>query len=158
MMEHKSYDKSTMETHYDRFDIDFIRYTRLPNILFNILGTVIMMSVLLSSKIILNTFMSMQLNLLMAIALIGGFIFFMILVTIARRAGAADASRLAARRGLFSYCIMTIIIVLFFVTSGSVGLTTLFGYTLRMILSAQIFCALLAVPFDYCSTMLYFKK
>lgn len=155
---HKSYDPSTGETHYDKFDIDFIRYTRLPNVIANFLGTFLMMLFFISSQSIWNFMAGFSLSALIYILLFGVVFCFLLLFFIARAAlGKPGAARLAGRRGLFSFTTITLTVILALIVSGTVHLYGNFGETLKIILASQIFVAFLALPLDYLITF-FLKK
>lgn len=157
---HKSYDPSTGETHYDKFDIDFIRYTKLPNIIFNIIGSTVMVVVWISNKKLWDYITNLPLKNVVYINIIGAILFFIFLVVIANSAvnNIPAAVRLVGRRGLFSYTMITIVVVIALILAKKMTFQGIFSDSLRMVMAGQIICSLLAVPLDYMSTALFFKE
>lgn len=156
---HKSYDLSTGETHYDKFDIDFIRYTKLPNIIFNIIGSTIMTIVWISNKKLWNYTINFPLKNIVYTNIIGALLFFILLLIIANSAvnNILASGRLVGRRGLFSYTMITFVVIIGLVLAEKITSQGIFSDSLRMIMAGQIVCSLLAVPLDYISTTIFFK-
>lgn len=157
---HRSYDKLTGEVHYDEFNIDFIRYTKLPNIISNIIGSTIMMVVWVSNKKLWDYIANLPLMYIVYTNLMGAALFFILLVVIANSAGNSwlASGRLVGRRGLFSYTLITFVVITGLVLADKMTFQSIFSDSLRMVMAGQIICALLAVPLDCLSTALFFKK
>lgn len=154
-----SYDKLTGETHYDKFNIDFIRYTQLPNILFNIAGSIIMVVVWILNKQLWDYTSNLPLKDVVYTNLICAAFLFILLLIIANSAvnSILAAGRLVGRRGLFSYTVLTIVVVAGLILSKKITFQGIFSDSLRMVMTGQIVCGLLAVPLDYLSTAIFFK-
>jgi hypothetical protein len=149
---HRSFDPTTNEHHIDNFNIDFIRYFSKKNIIANVIGSVVA-SILFFTFDIYNIMMSWKINLLF-LYFFGMAFIFAILLFLAHRAGNSlrGSLSLTTRRGLFSYIVLSFVLVVSMMISGDISFLDPFGRLYHILLTGQMFVAMIAVPIDLFST------
>ena len=139
-----------LEKHHDRFNIDWIRYFRKDSFITCLLISTIVTAVWINWISVWDLSLTVPFNTVSLLVVLGVICYLVGLTTIAYLAGTnlEEAMRLAARRGLFSFAIMTNVILVVLICAGHLTWQDPFKKTLTLIFTAEIMCGLTACAAD----------
>lgn len=134
----------------DMYNIEFIRFFRLSNFIFALLGSIIGIIFLFNFGIF-EWINKSSIDTLYFLLVLGGALFFAFLALIAYFAGNTkfESCRLAGRRGLFTFTVMLCVTLLYLIISKKITWESEFYYFVKNIISSMIILAFPAVLLDY---------
>jgi len=146
-----SHHPATGHVTIDKYNIDFIRFFTAENFILALLGSILGASIWLLSKTLFGATLLIDINLLYVILAVGGIVFLLFTTAIVYYAGSTkfEALRLASRRGLFTFSVMLIVVILALMITQKIYWEQQFYYFLKYLLTGMIVVAVFAVPFDY---------
>lgn len=149
---HRSFNTVTNEHFIDNFNIDCIRYFSWRNIVGNIIGSIIAGFLFFR----FNAFERMMGlgNSILLLYFLGILLIFFVMLFFSIKAGNSlkHSLHMVVRRGLFSYIILSMILIIAIISSGAVSFTDPFGKLFYMFIAGQMFFAIIAVPLDFLAT------
>lgn len=152
-MTHKSYDKLTHEHHKDDFNIDFLRYFKLENLIGNFVGSIIGIIFFFFFNLDDTFFASNDFT--SNLYIIGIVAVFICFTGIAKIAGNSirHSAKIAGKRGLYSFVFLSLFLIIAILISGEITLTDTFERFLYFLMAGQIATAAFAVPLDLLATL-----
>jgi hypothetical protein len=146
---HVSHNKMTGEVFYDRFNIDFLRYFGVSSAIRALAGSLV--GTIVYIKYFAGFFYSLDMSTLYLLFLGGGFFWFILTAAIAYVAVGSfeKGSRIAGRRGLFTFSMMLIGGITLLFISGIITMDVPVYYFVKTIMGAVIVMSFLTVPLDY---------
>lgn len=161
-MRYISHDPSTGEVHLDFRNIDFMRYFRLQNFFMCIIGSIIGFLMWILYKPLLGFTLSININTIYVIFMGGGIMWFIFTTIICKKAGKTnhESARIAGRRGLFTFSVMLMCILISLASAGKIYWDQKFFFFLQYIMVGMIIEAIFVLPLDYGISYLqgHFKK
>jgi len=146
----------------DKYNVDFIKFFKGENFVLSLLGSILGVAIWLLNKQVLGWSLLIDINLLYLIIAGAGFIFFLFTTFVVSFAGYRknEAARLAGRRGLFTFSVMMLVVILGLIITKKIYWDQQFYYLVKYWLTGMIFAGVFAVPFDYGVTFVkgLFKK
>lgn len=146
-----SHHPKTGHINIDRYNVDFIRFFTAENFILALLGSILGVSIWLLSKTLFGITLLIDLNWLYFILISGGVIFLLFTAVVVYYAGNSkfESLRLASRRGLFTFSIMILVVILALMVTQKIYWEQQFYYFLKYVFTGMVVVAIFAVPFDY---------
>jgi len=146
-----SHDPSTGEVHLDKFNIDFIRYFKLQNFIFALVGSLIGFFIWTEIAILFEYTLILDISVMYMLFIFGAIAWFIFCAAICYFAGNKkhEAARLAGRRGLFTFTVMLVVVITCLIITGKVSLHQQFYYFLKYLMTGMIIEGIFVLPLDY---------
>lgn len=146
-----SHNAITGEVYYDRFNIDYLRYYKLSNLFYALIGSVIGIIIWLNNKSFYEWSYNYNINTTYLIFVLGGIFWFLVTAIISYFAVGSfqKATRIAGRRGLFTFVIMLVVAISSLVITKKIGWDQNVYLFVKLVMTAMIIESLFALSLDY---------
>lgn len=148
---HLSYNTLTGETYLDNYNIDFLRYFKFSNFIMALTGSLLGFIFWTNATGLFEWSIALDINRLYLIVILGGLLWFIFTTIISYGAvnSIPKATRIAGRRGLFTFSIMLLVLVIGLLATKRIGLNQTFYLFLKHTMAGLFVESIFAVSLDY---------